>query len=723
MSPTDYNSKEIRILKISESLRNENIVKLFAADNRCIHATLIHVYNDVVIISDIDKKSWQKTVKNFRDAAEKKGIEQRHIDMLDNTLADNYQTIDEIGRVNSLDDSSNGSEKENQKYVYPTYKYSRDRKDALHEAVIISGLPHFVKYDKENGKLEIVEKIEEPSRILRPPNIDEYPYIPYEFANPEELEYYYNMARNESIYSIYLKWKSIVKNYNDQDDYILNLISIDLLWSYFQDLFPTTHYIAAIGDNGSGKSSIGETLEYGGYRCVNLTNPSAPNVFRVLGTIESGQCTLILDEVDNIEEHSEMQSILKTGNRNGKRVSKTNTNTWKPEYFYTYCMKIFLAERSPNQWKSKGVLDRTFVFNSFVGMPSNLIEETTDPQGDPERQRLLDELNDLRKLTLVYRIIHFGDPIPDIDIGVTGRNLQLSKPYIQLFYNTPAQKEVEETLQKFLDMKNEKKANSLEAMLLPTIRRLLSEETRKSDGRIRVSRIWERIRIDLDAEGSIKDPDMCYTDYGKLYRTTITGLIRDKFGAKPTRMHGGTRALDFDLNKFSKIEKAYGAQTKIRTTLKVKHRYGDTVDSDDSSRETPTPINDKNDSPSEDDHGRIYENIDNMPDNSENITEGSHEPVPETLEKGYSVSQEPSLSSPLSPETFWMVYNRLEEKELQNPSNVMEIDKNTVNEDELLVALYDTGQCSKVEGEEFIDNLLQSNELEMVSFGTYRRRT
>ena len=395
MTSTEYNGKEIRILKISESLRNEDIVKLFAADNRCIHATLNHEYNDVVIISDIDGKSWQKTIKNFRDEAKKKGVEQKHIDMLDNTLANNYQTIDEICRSNSHEDSD-GKDLEKTKQTYPTYKFSKNRKDVLHEAAIIDGLPNFIKHDKEADKLVFVEKIEEPGRILKPPNADEYPYEPYEFANSDELEYYYKMAKQESIFSIYQKWKAIVKKYNDQDEHIQNLASIDLVWSYFQDLFPTTHYLAAVGDNGSGKSSIGETFEYGAYRSVNITNPSAPNVFRILGIIESGQCTLILDELDKIEENSEMQSILKTGSRNGKKVSRTNTNSWKVEYFHTYCLKVFLAESSPSQWKSKGVLDRTLAFNSFVGKPDKLIEETTDPQGDPERQRLLNELNDLR---------------------------------------------------------------------------------------------------------------------------------------------------------------------------------------------------------------------------------------------------------------------------------------------------------------------------------------
>ena len=101
---------------------------------------------------------------------------------------------------------------------------------------------------------------------------------------------------------------------------------------------------------------------------------------------------------------------------------------------------------------------------------------------------------------LIYRIVHFDDPVTDIDIGVKGRNMELCKPYIQLFYDTPAQREVEETLQRFLDTKNEKKSNSIEAILLPIIRKLLSEETRKGDNKVPVSRIWERIKVDIGGE-------------------------------------------------------------------------------------------------------------------------------------------------------------------------------------------------------------------------------
>jgi hypothetical protein len=660
--------RKISILELSESLQNENIVKAFEADDRCIRLTLNHTYKNISVISDIDKKLWQKTVRNFRDAAEKKGVERKHIDMLDDTLVENYQIIYEISRNNNEDyHHDRQEEKEKQKYVYSTFKYSKNRKE-LHEAVIISGLPYFIKYNGHDGKLVAVERVEEPGRILRPPNAEEYPYIPYEFATVDELEDYLKRAKDKTttIYSLYQSWKSIVKKYNDQDEVKLVLITMDIIWSYFQDLFPTTHYLAAIGDNGSGKSSIGETFEYGAYRCVNLTNPSAPNIFRVLGVIEPSQCTLILDEADRIDESSEMQSILKTGYRYGKRVPKVNTNSWKQEYFFTYCLKVFLAESSPNQWKSKGVLDRTLTFTAYTGDPPRLIEETIDPQGDPQRQRLLDELNDLRKLMLIYRMVHFEDPITDIDIGVKGRNMQLAKPYIQLFYNSPAQKEIEETLQYFLDAKNEKKSNSIEAMLLPLIRRLFSEETRKGEPILPIGRIWERIKYDVGEENSSSNPDECYTDYGPLYRNTITKIICDKFGAEALK-YEGKRALKFNLEKLEKLEKSYDTQTKIHTTLRGQDTNNkinsssscrDGGDGYDGTTESSPPFDRERDTPCQKDHNKTYENIGNTSKDSKNITESGHDIGSDISRKEGSTFQEPSEPSPLSPKAktevkFW----------------------------------------------------------------------
>jgi hypothetical protein len=77
-----------------------------------------------------------------------------------------------------------------------------------------------------------------------------------------------------------------VQDYNDQDKNKLVVFATDIIFSYFQDKFATTHYLS-VGDNDSGKSSLGITFEATGYRPVYMTDPSAANIFRCLGTIES----------------------------------------------------------------------------------------------------------------------------------------------------------------------------------------------------------------------------------------------------------------------------------------------------------------------------------------------------------------------------------------------------------------------------------------------------
>ena len=66
--------------------------------------------------------------------------------------------------------------------------------------------------------------------------------------------------RNEDIYSHYLKAKQIALDYNDQKEEKVNLLAIEIISSYSQDRFPTTHYDIVLGGNGCGKSTYGDTF-------------------------------------------------------------------------------------------------------------------------------------------------------------------------------------------------------------------------------------------------------------------------------------------------------------------------------------------------------------------------------------------------------------------------------------------------------------------------------
>jgi len=172
-----------------------------------------------------------------------------------------------------------------------------------------------------------------------------------------------------------------------------------------------------------------------------MTDPTAANLFRVLRMIEPGQCTIAADEAEKIDKSPEIMNTKKQDTISGK-VARTNSNTRKQEFFYIYCLKMIIAERSPSQATAKGVLDRTFMFNIYKGEPKHDIKEVLNPAGYTIRQKLLNELMDFRKRMLIYRLMQFKDPIADIDIGVNGRDKELAKPVMQLFYNTKAQDEI-----------------------------------------------------------------------------------------------------------------------------------------------------------------------------------------------------------------------------------------------------------------------------------------
>jgi hypothetical protein len=223
----------------------------------------------------------------------------------------------------------------------------------------------------------------------------------------------------------------------------------------------------------------------------------------------------------------------------------------------------------------------------FTVYPRNAeldIKEIMNPQGDPNRAREYNRLIAFRKLMLIYRLIHFKDPIADIDINVQRRNKELCKPCIQLFYGTPIQEKIEQTFQSFLDIKNSKRARSIEAILIP----LIIELVEKEGYQVSSVRIWEFIKENILGESYGSD-EYHIADY-TLYRTTITKLLEDKFGAEPPKLTRKGSIVVFNLDHLRKIQKSYDIDVGIKTTLKnALDNRGDSGDGSDRSRQNNSP--------------------------------------------------------------------------------------------------------------------------------------
>ncbi len=152
------------------------------------------------------------------------------------------------------------------------------------------------------------------------------------------------------------------------DDKIATLLSANIFGSYFQDRFSTVHYIIVVGANGTGKSAFGDTYECLGYRAVNVTNATESFWFRIFGTVEYGQVTIIVEEFDKMEENNQIMAMLKVGYQPNAKVPRMNNDNSKMEFFYPFCFKIMITEKSPSEDKARGVLDRTFKTKTYKGL-------------------------------------------------------------------------------------------------------------------------------------------------------------------------------------------------------------------------------------------------------------------------------------------------------------------------------------------------------------------
>ena len=69
-------------------------------------------------------------------------------------------------------------------------------------------------------------------------------------------------------------------------------------------------------------------------------------------------------------------------------------------------------------------------------LKENHQDSKADGSGDEQFKELYQELVDIRKLLLMYRLLHHNETIPDVKLNIKNRYKQLTKPLIRLFQNS-----------------------------------------------------------------------------------------------------------------------------------------------------------------------------------------------------------------------------------------------------------------------------------------------
>jgi hypothetical protein len=284
-----------------------------------------------------------------------------------------------------------------------------------------------------------------------------------------------------------------------------------------------------------------------------------------LGKIEAGQCIIILDEADKIHKDREIISILKEGYAINGKVPKVNRMNDKQEFFHCYSFKIRIAEEPIRHGIAKGVIDRTFSIRAIKGTPKCDIKEVLHPaRRNESNEKLHEDLRDLRKLLLVYRLVHFEDPILDIDSGYSGRDKELCKPLFQLFHESESYGRVVNAVRSFLERKNKRKNT---VAVEPILYKITGDMLNMVDGDglkiyknniIPIRDLWSGIIAGNDIGGVFdeKKPNMFESfEYGTLYKNTISSTL-EGFGADIIHGKKGN-SLVFDIDRFRRIGKMY----------------------------------------------------------------------------------------------------------------------------------------------------------------------
>jgi hypothetical protein len=512
-------------------------------------------------------------------------------------------------------DNDNGSKPK----TYIAYKYSRDI--PLAEEITLGTENKFLQIIDGKPVLSSELDLRYRNIIVKPHERSENtPIIPYSFKDVEEIIFFIEQSKKETLHSLYFKSKSIWKNFVvAKNNDTINLLAIDQVYSYFHDLFSTTHYDMVTGSPGSGKGAILVTMKLLGYRVVLGSDMSGANLLDIFGSVESGQVVLAEDEFDDIDRDEIKKKLIKVGYDDEGMIPRNldgNTSNRHNEWYYVFGFKILAAENPLESRDLAGLNDRMFGIESIKSNPKFLIKtvrrEMRKPldKQNPKYREIISKINYLRKQLLIYRILRHEDIIEEVQLNIDGRALELTSPQIFLFNSQalasyeggegkdkPALKEVLKMLSRFLQKKGELTKKTLEGVVHQALEKELFPHTTPRtiidvNGKsimtytIPHKEIIDKVEHLTGGMPSTNPNEQAFysTEYGKITHKRVLKICRERFSGENDSIGRGEekeRALTFDKEIVEKVGKTFEIISEIKIvepTENVREEEGNAIE-------------------------------------------------------------------------------------------------------------------------------------------------
>jgi hypothetical protein len=571
-------------LEVTEILHNMGIAK--------IHRTIDSSDNPILIIIPKDTTNYktlqfeigtdpEASAYNCESAC-RDYLDHKIISALQIFVTDNWDKIKpEYEKEGKQDDNNANSDKKNKLNITYRPRYTDEEKNLLAEAILINKEAYWIISD--NGDITVSKnpiKLNDKNRI-EPLTEEQYLTKPYRFTSEAEVQDYVKKATSLRLDDIYHMIKKVVRKYLDADDYHTSIVTLSIIFTYYQDRVGTTHYLFFVGPPNCGKTNNLTLFEEMAYRCMASSGLSAANIYTFLGSWEEAMGTIAEDEADDIDETHDKMKVYKNGSRKGKPYHKIDLSSGRVQgRFFTFCFKAAAAERLPDPEKAGGLMQRIMTINCKSGSPKYDISEVTNPMGDSELEELHRELDHVHKLLLIYRMMHFHKKISDIYINLKNREKQLFKPLLRIFQGTRIQSTLVDILTEFVNKKRRENVDSLLAFTYDSVKRLIDEQ--KARGKNQLDTGAEKTKTAILFRGlwslmtnETINPGKPATGKPNSYDSEQFGLFTQKEVASKVKVLGGElpkkrgqdRYYEFSEDTMDRLSRLYGEAREVTISL------------------------------------------------------------------------------------------------------------------------------------------------------------